>query len=352
MQILRSVQNNEVQIVWESSMRLKLAAIITVFCIAAGLSAAQATSSGNAPARNIKAQTTERARLHNAVTVHSATLTLADLLPASASPALAKEASLVPLGAAPQPPNARVIYRQQLQFLLEDRKDLLAEISIPEEIKVQRFYRVISKQEVSSAIEQALSAKGGAAGASGLDLTDLVFSAPVYATSDDPGLQVIRIESDPARHETRFRLWTSKQPHNLPFTAIVPGAAKLPVLVAAHGLAPGEIVSAKDFTVEMRPGIGLPAKPLATAAGLSGLESQAVVRPGQPVVRDDFGRPVLVQPETLATLIVQGKGFQIKTQVTPLEQGVLNQEIRVRNTESRQVVEARVIGRDALLKTQ
>lgn len=302
--------------------------------------------------RNSKAQTPERARLQSAVTLHSATLTLADLLPAGASPALAKEASLVPLGASPQPPNARVIYRQQLQFLLQDHQDLLAEISVPDEIKIQRFYRVISKQEVAAAIEQALSAKGSPADASGLDLADLVLSAPVYATGADPGLRVIRIESDPARHETRFRLWTSKEPHNLPFTAIVPGAAKLPVLVAAHGLAPGEIVSANDFTVEMRPSVGLPSKPLATASGLAGLESQAVVRPGQPVVRDDFGRAVLVQPETLATLIVQGKGFQIKTQVTPLEQGVLNQEIRVRNIESRQVVEARVIGRDALLKTQ
>lgn len=331
-------------------MRLKLAAIITMLCFTAELGAAQAA--GTAPAQAVLPQTAGRARLQSSVSLQSPTLTLANLLPAGASPALSKEASLVPLGASPQPPNARVIYRQQLQFLLQDHKDLLAEISIPDEIKVQRSYRVINKQEVTAAIEQALSAKGDAAGASGLDLAGLVLSAPVYATGADPGLRVIRIESDPARHETRFRLWTSKEPRNLPFTAIVPGAAKLPVLVARHGLAPGEIVSANDFTVEMRPGIGLPVKPMTTAAGLSGLEAQAAVRPGQPVVRDDFGRPVLVQPETLATLIVQGKGFQIKTQVTPLEQGVLNQEIRVRNIESRQVVEARVIGRDALVKTQ
>lgn len=296
-----------------------------------------------------------RVQVEPEVVVHASSITLADLLPANAPEALRKQASTVALGAAPQPPGVRMIYRQQLQYLLAGNKMLLAQLTIPPEMRVQRFHRMISRQEVIAAISQALggTAKGGAATAlRGLDLASIQLPAPVYVTSADPGLRVIRIESDPDRRETRFRLWTANEPANLPFTVSAAGAVKLPVLVATRGLMPGEIVSPADFSVEMRPGAGLPAKPLAMAAGLSGLEARAVVRPGEAVSRDDFGRAVLVRPETLATLIVEGPGFRIKTQVTPLEQGVLNQEIRVRNTESRQVLEARVIGRDRLMKTQ
>ncbi|HEV2417727.1 MAG TPA: flagellar basal body P-ring formation chaperone FlgA [Terriglobia bacterium] len=297
-----------------------------------------------------KAAPGERVAILSHVTLHSATLTLADLLPGSAPSELREQAAAASLGAAPQPPMARVIYRQQLQFLLQDDKSLLAQIRIPTEIRVERFHQMITKQEIVSAIEQALGGKSASEDA--LNLDALEWAAPVYAATSDPGLRVIRIESDPARHETRFRLWTAKEPANLPFSVTVPGAAKLPVLVATRGLAPGEVVSATDFAIEMRPAVEMPAKPLATAAGLEGLESRVTLRSGQPVIRDDFGRPVLVKPETLATLIVEGNGFRIKTMVTPLQQGVLNQEIRVRNNESRQVVEARVVGQDSLLKTR
>ncbi|MGH9344233.1 MAG: flagellar basal body P-ring formation chaperone FlgA [Terriglobia bacterium] len=329
-------------------MRFRFMATIPMLFLATWLAASGQPQSASGAGKSVPAR---RVLLQSHVILHSSRFTLADLLPSSAPSALLKQAAAVALGSAPQPPMARVIYRQQLQFLLQDEKPLLAQISIPAEISVERFHRIITKQEVASAIEQALgSGKDGSKDA--LDLEALELSAPVYATDNDPGLRVIRIESDPARHETRFRLCTSKEPGNLPFSVTVPGSAKLPVLVAKRGLAPGEIVSATDFAIVMRPAAQGLANTAATAAGLAGLEARTSLRSGQPILRDDFGRPVLVKPETLATLIVQGKGFRIKTMVTPLQQGVLNQEIRVRNNESRQVVEARVTGRDSLLKTQ
>lgn len=296
-----------------------------------------------------------RIQIQPAVVVHSASVTLADLLPAQAPEAVRKQAAQVELGAAPQPPRMRIIYRQQLQYLLAGNKTLLARLDIPPEMRIERFHRTITRAEVIAAIERALGADAGGTRAPqlrGLDLASIQLPAPVYVTSSNPGLRVIRIESDPSRRETSFRLWTANEPGNLPFAIIVSGTVKLPVLISKHGLFPGEIVSPADFSIEMRPGVGLPAKPLATASGLAGLEARAVVPAGAAVALDDFGRAVLVRPETLATLIVEGPGFRIKTQVTPLEQGVLNQEIRVRNTESRQVMEARVIGRDRLMKSQ
>lgn len=284
--------------------------------------------------------------LHRAV-VHAATLTLADLLPVSAPAALRSEAATVQLGSAPQPPMARMIYRQQLEYLLNGHKALAASLALPAEIHIERFARTLSKADVVRAIDRALTSQGVTRLP---DLGALQFAMPVYVTSADPGLELTRISSDPVRGITEFRLWTAKEPGHLPFTVSVPGAIKLPTLVASRTLVSGEVASASDFAVKMRADRRTMNSAPPSPSSLARLAVRGVVRAGAPVNRDQFERPVLVEPGALSTLIVRGNGFNIKTIVTPLEQGVLGQEIRVRNTDSKQVLEARVVGRDRLVK--
>ncbi|MGH9448491.1 MAG: flagellar basal body P-ring formation chaperone FlgA, partial [Terriglobia bacterium] len=287
--------------------------------------------------------------LRSGVMLHSGTVTLSDLLPASAPAALRQEGRKLSFGSAPQPGMTRILYRQQVRFLLQNHKSLLRELKLPAEIIIQRFHRALTQEEVVRAIQNA-TGQQGVTGKTGLNLQAIHFSTPIYVTGADPGLEVIRIESDPLRNETRFRLWTSKEPRNLPFEVWAPGAVKLPTLVSRHALAPGEIVSATDFAIVMRPEAKVVSGKPPSAAELAGLETRAPLRAGQPVTRTEFAMPVLIRPGALAAMIVQGADFKIKTVVTPLEQGVLGQEVKVRNTESRQVVEAKVIGRDRLMK--
>jgi flagellar basal body P-ring formation protein FlgA len=289
--------------------------------------------------------------LRQHVQLDSVTMTLADLLPDSASASLRKEAATVPLGSAPQPGMTRILYRQQLQFVLRDHGAMLRRLALPDEIAVERVHHALTRQEVIRAIQEAVGSQRDLAGQS-LDLQDVQFSTPVYVTKADPGLKVIRIESDPVRGDTQFQLWTSKEPNTLPFEVSAPGAVRLPTLVSRHALAPGEVVSATDFTIMMKPGLGDPSQKPPSAADFAGLETRAPLRAGQTVTPTEFGMPVLIRSGVLASLIVQGNSFSIKTVVTPLEQGVLGQEVQVRNMESRQVIEAKVIGRDQLLKEQ
>ncbi len=329
-----------------SAVTLCLAASGTAFTAAGLSSGVGGASQGKIPA---PARPSLSVCLRSSVTVRSSVVTLANLLPDSAPAALRQEAGSVPVGSAPQPAMTRVIYAQQLRFLLQGHKELLAGLTLPSEIVVQRFHRALTKQEVIQAIQSATGQQGITA-KDGLDLASARFSTPIYVTEADPGLEVIRIQCDPLRNETRFRLWTSKEPGDLPFEVLVPGAVKLPTLVSRHALAPGEIVSAADFAIVMKPGARVLSGEATSAAELTGLETRASLRPGQPVTRTEFAMPVLVRPGVLATMIVQGSEFRIKTVVTPLEPGVFGQEVKVRNTESRQVVEAKVIGRDRLLK--
>jgi flagellar basal body P-ring formation protein FlgA len=297
------------------------------------------------------APTDGRISLRRHVTLNASRLTLADLLPATAPESLRKATRGITLGAAPQPPGSRILYRQQLRFLLSAQPNLLSHFDIPDEVVVRRSYRLLTRKEVIQAIQTALGNEG-AQGLGATDLSHVRFSFPVYVTKPDPGLRVIRIECEPSRGETRFRLWTAGEPAILPFDVTVRRTVNVPTLVARHTLAPGEVVSASDFTVALRPAPRSSPDLPAAASDFQGLEPRTLVRKGQPVDRNEFGQAVLVQPDTLATLIVQGGAFNIKTMVTPLQQGVMGQEIRVRNIESRQVVEARVAGRDLLVRTK
>lgn len=279
--------------------------------------------------------------------VQSAALTLADLLPAAAPAELRSEATKISMGSAPQPPMTRTLYRQQIEFLLSGHKSLAAALAIPPEIQIRRRFHTLTKAEVVQAIDHALAHQGVTRMP---DLSRLNFTAPVYVTGADPGLELIRISSDAQQGITSFRLWTAKERHNLPFTVTVPSVVKVPTLVARRTLVAGDLTSGSDFKVEMRAGEHSVAGAPLVAADLTNLATRGIVRAGAPVERDQFQRPVLVEPGTLSTLIVHGPGFNIKTIVVPLEQGVLGQEIRVRNVESHRVLEARVAGQDSLVK--
>jgi len=321
-------------------MRLRIAIIVFAVLVPVSGQAAKAEQARFAHPVKVSSQ----------VLLRTGSFTLDNLLPASAPVALRQEAAKIPLGKSPQPGSSRVFYRQQMQFLLRGHASLLAELQLPREIVVRRFHRPVTREEIVRAIQKALGRQGVEVKVP-LDVQSLHLSVPVYVTSGDPGLQVLRIASDPIRHETEFTLWTSKEPENLPFVATLQRALKIPTLVARRRIPAGEIVSSSDFAVEMRPAGQHRAAPSISEANLAGLEARAGVRAGQPVSPDLFKRPILVRPGALATLIVQGSAFSIKTIVDPLEQGVLGQEIRVRNAETRQVVEAKVVGRDRLLKT-
>ncbi|HZT71879.1 MAG TPA: flagellar basal body P-ring formation chaperone FlgA [Terriglobia bacterium] len=291
-----------------------------------------------------------RVPLLSNVVLRSGNVTLDDLLPQSAPAALHDEARRISLGQSPQPPGSRALYREQLQFLLRDHPSLTASLEIPSQIVLRRASRQLSRAEIIRAINSALG-RQNPEGENRLDPQQVQLSVPVYVTTNDPGLEVLRISPYPLRGDTQFVLWTSNEPNILPFTVTVQRVLKLPALVTRRALPPGKIVSPADFAMEMRPQQRNGTMPFVSTQDLAGLETRAAIRAGQPVDLDLFKRPVLVKPGALATLIVHGRAFSIKTVVEPLEQGVLGQEIRVRNTETRQVVQARVVGRDRLMKS-
>ena len=161
-----------------------------------------------------RAESRGRVRLFPRVRVDSASMTLADLLPAAAPDGMRERAARILLGAAPLAGSPRRFSRAEIESRLDSR--LARELEIPASVVVERRARELSREEVLAAIRAALGEKGFQnAGALGLE--DVSVGMPVMVTTAEPGLRVLGMKLDPVLHLAVFRLWTAKEQAVRPF---------------------------------------------------------------------------------------------------------------------------------------
>jgi flagella basal body P-ring formation protein FlgA len=285
------------------------------------------------PSLAAPAQGDERTKLCQKATLGVSIVHLSDLLPREAPDALRARAAEIALGSAPQPGLARMISGMEIRSRLIDAPDLLERLKIPDWIVIQRSCRLLSNSELLQAIRLRLGAQATPDSAK-WDPSDLQLSTPVYVTLDDPGLEVTRIELDPLRRQTRFRLWTSKEPPILPFWVTLAHDVKVPTLVARHDVPAGQRTS--------------DGQSLVTASDLASPEARAPVQRGQAGTRSTIAPVVMIEPGRPAKLVVEGAHYRISTTVIPLQAGVLGQQIRVREVDSQHILSAEVVGRGEL----
>jgi len=251
------------------------------------------------------------------VDVRSDTVSLADLLPPNVSSGLREAAATIALGRAPQVRQTRTIGREELQNDVQGVPQLSECLDLPEQILVNRSNRELTRLELERAIAVALE-KEGASDPELAGMKTLLLAAPVYVTQDDPGLQVLRVEFDALRRETRFCLWTSREPEILPFYVSVRGAI-------SHSLKSPETLAAHSTR---GPGV-------------------AGARKGGPPQR-----PVsLVREGRRAMLVVDEGAVHISASVIPLGSGAMGDAVRVRNLDSQRIIVASVVGKDRLIAT-
>jgi flagella basal body P-ring formation protein FlgA len=297
------------------------------------------------PGLAAQAQETERTSLCQTVTLGAPIIRLSDLLPSGKAGALRARAAEIVLGSAPQPGLSRTVSGVEIRRRLIGAPDLLERLVIPDRIVIQRSYRSLSTSELLQAIQLRLGAQA-TPGSVNWSPSDLKLSAPVYVTLDDPGLEVTRIELDPLRRQTKFRLWTSKEPSILPFWVTLAHDVKVPTLVARHDIPAGREMQAADFEVEERE--GTPDGQSLLTADLTGLQARVSVKSGQAVTRSMLTPVMLVEPGRPAKLVAEGAHFRISTTVIPLQAGALGQQIRVRELDSQRILSAEVVGRGEL----
>jgi len=271
-----------------------------------------------------------RVSLVESASVHGEVVTLADLLPNDADALLRRQATDVVVALAPQPGSVRVLTRGALSLSPRLTPELLARIAIPERITLTCAARAISRKEIAAAIRRALE-KDRFADSSALVASDVVAAVPVFVTSDDPGLEVLRTWLGRTPGSTSFELWTSSEPKVRPFDVVVRNFPALAAWLRSRGL--------------RREQSGSPAL-LAVSRERFG---KGLVGPygSDPRLRRASRwreRPSLVVPGKTVSLVLASRNMRVHTSAMPLQRGSLDQWIRVRNLSTGQILNAQVVG--------
>lgn len=257
----------------------------------------------------------QQVRLPSEVAVSSPSIALSDLLPLEAPEELRSAARTIGLGAAPEPGTVRQIARAEISQILAGNPGMLAEIVLPDEIIVRRTSHRLSNQQIAAAISAAVGADASAA----LSRSAGLLQTPIYFSGDEPGLKITQIDFDPLHQVTRLRLWTSKEPENLPFFVTVPGRL--------HG--------PDDLAIDNDPNYG---SPVAALEPVGSAQGSTITR------RRAHSAEKLVKTGVETMLVIEGSDYRITSTVVPLEAGALGEQIRVRDPVTRRILTAQVAG--------
>ena len=235
---------------------------------------------------------------------------LSDLLPPEAPVSLRTAGDAVALGRAPVAGSIRHITREEIEHALVDQPQILAAISVPADVIIRRVHRRLSPAEVAAAINVELGSDKA------VDPAKLNLQLSPLVTSDNPGLEVTGIDFDAFHQVTRFRLWTAKEPQNMPFYVTVPGR-QMGFKVMPKG--------------EAQPAVSTHSEPVHAAIDAGSVKPSA-------------GPEMLVKAGVPTQLVIEGADYRLTSTVIPLQPGALGQEIHARDPLTHKILSAQVAG--------
>ncbi len=247
-----------------------------------------------------------------------------------------------PVAAAP-PPGRRVLLETGPLMALARAHGLAwRPLSTEERAVVERPGRALAREEVETALHDALVERG-------LDPDSLLDLGTLPGVMVPPGAPPeLAVESpvlDAAAGRFSATLVIAAEGMATLRQRIAGRAmATVPAVLATRRLALGTIVRPEDMRVarlraqRARPGLA------ADPAQVVGLELRRPIAAGMPFMAADLGAPILVQRRSLVIMVVDVPGLQLSAKGQALASAPLGALVPVMNLTSRTVVEAEVIG--------
>lgn len=279
-------------------------------------------------ASSAAAQTDVRIALVRDAVVKANVVRLSDLLPGTAPPDMRSRAQQIILIDAPMPGEHRQLTREDIASALRDIPALRNELEIPPEMEIRRWARSVTREEVLAAVDRTLHANGWSS-ADALAPGDVILSADVSVSENNPKLQVTQIQRAADNSGSRVLVWVISEPRVPPFWAHIDRA----INIGAKS-EPREPVAAVPASLPLQPG--------ASAT----IPVSAVVERTTPVGQREQRslRTVLVKAGNPVELIVRVGGMTIQGTGIPLDRGREGDEVRVRAVESGKVLVGTVVG--------
>ncbi len=118
---------------------------------------------------------------------------------------------------------------------------------------------------------------------------------------------------------------------------------ELPVVVASRPIPKGHIITPEDVHLEKRRISGTYQGLITNLEQAIGKETKISLRAGQVLTSYNLKIPPLIKKGQMVVIVARGKNFVVKAKGIALQDGNLNQMIRVKNIQSKKVVWGKVI---------
>lgn len=112
-----------------------------------------------------------------------------------------------------------------------------------------------------------------------------------------------------------------------------------PVVIAAHALVMGTVLTARDVAVEQRDAVGLPPGYLDDPSIAVGLTASRAISAGALLTNQQLMGSRAVQRGQTVTLVADSGGISVRMPGRVLTDGLVNQRVRVENLSSGRIVE-------------
>ena len=119
--------------------------------------------------------------------------------------------------------------------------------------------------------------------------------------------------------------------------------AKVKVVVVKREVPNRAILRAEDLGFEERKLSKLPRGVIFELSEAVGRETKMSLRPGRPLLKSQIKVPPLIRRRQVVTIIARGKHLIVKAKGIALQDGNLNQRIKVKNISSKKIIWGKVI---------
>lgn len=245
------------------------------------------------------------------------------------------------LARAPAPGEVQILRQRDLSDAATRATHTWANDERIRRITVTRASHAIEAEEIASLIEQALIAEGyGSRFNVSLSNRNYVLHLPL---DQSPDLAIDRLRHDAQRGYFEVTLSAAGLPGVSP-TLRGRAIAVLEIPVLASQLPLNREITERDLVyIDMaadRLGNGV----VTHASELIGMSPRRNIRAGQPVRRADIGTPIIVERGDRVRVSYQTPGMALTVIGEATEDGSLGDVIRLRNTSTHNVFEARLLG--------
>lgn len=221
--------------------------------------------------------------------------------------------------------------------------------SVYDRALVSRASRLVTADQVIDTVRQGLIARGLDADAE-IDINgtgDLSVHVPVNSPID---IRLGDISFD--RRSGQFQAVVNAPDglggvHAIPISGRAFETVAIPV--PSHNLARDDVIRAEDLTIQRVRAQSVRRDTVMNLDDLIGKSPRRYLRAGSQVRANDVNVPVLIENNSLVTLVYRSGAMNLTVKGKAMEDGAKGSTIRVRNTTSRTILEGHVINGDTVL---